>query len=70
MERPASPDPIDDPKGYQDHLLGLLGDDDPAAVQARTPATLRQPVRTSSFARNRRSGRRSNAWRTSRMPRS
>ena len=37
-----SPDPIDDPKGYQDHLLGLLGDDDPAAVQARTPATLRQ----------------------------
>jgi hypothetical protein len=42
MEHPASPDPIDDPKGYQDHLLGLLGDDDPAAVQARTPGTLRE----------------------------
>ena len=42
MERPASPDPISDPKGYQNHLLGLLGDDDPAAVQARTPAALRQ----------------------------
>jgi hypothetical protein len=42
MQRPASPDPISDPKGYQNHLLGLLGDDDPAAVQAKTPATLRQ----------------------------
>jgi len=37
-----SPDPISDPKGYQTHLLGLLGDDDPAAVQASTPPTLRQ----------------------------
>ena len=37
-----SPDPISDPKGYQTHLLGLLGDDDPAAVQAGTPPTLRQ----------------------------
>ncbi|MGZ5298567.1 MAG: DinB family protein [Actinomycetota bacterium] len=42
MQNPASPDPITDPKGYQTHLLGLLGDDDPAAVQARTPASLRQ----------------------------
>jgi DinB superfamily len=42
MQNPVSPDPIDDPKGYQTHLLGLLGDDDPAAVQARTPAALRQ----------------------------
>jgi hypothetical protein len=32
-----SPDPIDDPKGYQQHLLGLLGDHDPAAVQHATP---------------------------------
>ena len=32
-----SPDPIDDPRGYQQHLLGLLGDDDPAAVQDATP---------------------------------
>lgn len=42
MQNPASPDPIGDPKGYQTHLLGLLGEDDPAAVQARTPAALRQ----------------------------
>ena len=33
MQRPTSPDPIDDPQGYQQHLLGLLGDDDPAEVQ-------------------------------------
>jgi hypothetical protein len=30
---PASPDPVADPSGYQRHLLGLLGDDDPAEVQ-------------------------------------
>ncbi len=42
MREETSPDPIEDPKGYQNHLLGLLGDDDPAAVQARTPAALRQ----------------------------
>jgi hypothetical protein len=34
MRRPSSPDPISEPKAYQDHLLGLLGDDDPADVQA------------------------------------
>jgi hypothetical protein len=33
----TSPDPIDDPQGYQRHLLGLLGDDDPAVVQRATP---------------------------------
>jgi hypothetical protein len=33
----SSPDPIDDPQGYQRHLLGLLGDDDPAVVQRATP---------------------------------
>jgi hypothetical protein len=38
------PDPIDDPQGYQKHLLGLLGDDDPAEVQAATPATARATV--------------------------
>ncbi len=42
MPNPVSPDPISDPKAYQEHLLGLLGDDDPAAVQAKTPAALRQ----------------------------
>jgi hypothetical protein len=35
-----SPDPVRDPKAYQDHLLGLLGDEDPALVLAGTPATL------------------------------
>lgn len=39
---PPSPDPIGDPKVYQDHLLAALGDDDPATVQAGTPAALRQ----------------------------
>ncbi|MDH5313278.1 MAG: DinB family protein, partial [Actinomycetota bacterium] len=33
----TSPDPIADPQGYQRHLLELLGDDDPAAVQTATP---------------------------------
>ena len=37
----SSPDPISDPQGYQQHLLDLLGDDDPAEVQAATPARLR-----------------------------
>jgi len=36
MSEPASPDPVTDPSGYQRHLLGLLGDDDPAEVQAAT----------------------------------
>lgn len=31
-----SPDPISEPKAYQDHLLSLLGRDDPAEVQAVT----------------------------------
>lgn len=44
MQQETSPDPISDPQGYQDHLLGLLGDDDPAGVQASTPATLRHLV--------------------------
>lgn len=34
MLRPSSPDPISEPKAYQDHLLGLLGDDDPDEAQA------------------------------------
>jgi len=33
----ASPDPVADPGGYQQHLLGWLGDDDPAEVQAGSP---------------------------------
>ena len=39
-----SPDPIDDPKAYQSHLLALLGPDDPAAVQERTASRLRAIV--------------------------
>jgi DinB superfamily len=34
MQRPSSPDPISEPKAYQDHLLGLLGEDDPSEAQA------------------------------------
>ena len=33
---PSSPDPVGDPKGYQDMLVGLVGDDDPAEVQSGT----------------------------------
>jgi len=39
-----SPDPIGDPKAYQDFLLAALGNDDPATVQAGTPAAMRQLV--------------------------
>jgi hypothetical protein len=41
MMRTQSPDPIDEPAEYQRHLLGILGDDDPAEVQRTTPAALR-----------------------------
>ena len=40
----AAPNELTDPRGYQRHLLGLLGDDDPAEVQAATPAGLRALV--------------------------
>jgi hypothetical protein len=40
----SSPDPIDDPSAYQQHLLGLLGDDDPADVQAASAAAWRALV--------------------------
>jgi DinB family protein len=38
------PNPVADPKGYQQALLSYLGDDDPAEVQAGTPALLRKLV--------------------------
>jgi hypothetical protein len=41
MNEMRSPDPVDEPKAYQEHLLGLLGDDDPAEVQTGTPAAWR-----------------------------
>ena len=37
----ASPDPVAAAAAYQQHLLSLLGPDDPAAVQAQTPSALR-----------------------------
>ena len=44
MSGVRSPDPVDEPKAYQEHLLGLLGLDDPAEVQAGTPAAWRALV--------------------------
>jgi hypothetical protein len=41
----AAPDPVNDPKAYQELLLSYLGDDDPAAAQAETPDRLRALVR-------------------------
>jgi hypothetical protein len=37
----TTPHPVDDPRGYQRFILSKLGDDDPAEVQAATPAILR-----------------------------
>jgi hypothetical protein len=39
-----SPDPVADAKAYQDMLVGLVGTDDPAEIQALTPARLRALV--------------------------
>jgi hypothetical protein len=46
----TSPDPIDDPSAYQQHLLGLLGDDDPADVQAASAAAWRALVAEAEHA--------------------
>lgn len=40
----ASPDPVREAKAYQDLLVGLVGDDDPAEVQAGTPERIRALV--------------------------
>lgn len=40
----ASPDPISEPHAYQQHLLGLLGTNDPVRVQEATPGHLRSLV--------------------------
>ena len=37
----SSPDPVREPKAYQDYLVGLVGDEDPAAVQRAGPARIR-----------------------------
>ena len=44
-----SPDPVDNPSGYQRMLLELVGDDDPVAVQQTTPAELRRIVEEAGF---------------------
>jgi hypothetical protein len=44
MQQATSPDPVDDPKGYQDMLVGLVGADDPAEIQAAAPELVRQLV--------------------------
>jgi len=36
MDEFRSPDPVSEPEAYQNYLLSLLGDDDPAQVQAGT----------------------------------
>lgn len=43
-EMSAVNDPIEDPHGYQTMLIELVGDDDPADVQAATSAALRRLV--------------------------
>jgi hypothetical protein len=39
-----SPDPVTDPKAYQELLIGLVGDDDPAVVQRGTASWIRAVV--------------------------
>jgi hypothetical protein len=39
-----SPDPVADPLEYQQALLAMLGEDDPAAAQSETPRRLRELV--------------------------
>lgn len=41
MTPDRTPDPVEDPTGYQRMILSLLGDDDPAEVQAGTPDAVR-----------------------------
>jgi len=40
----TSPDPVRAAKAYQESLLAALGDDDPAAAQATTPARIRRLI--------------------------
>jgi hypothetical protein len=44
VDATTSPDPVAEPKAYQDHLLGLLGTDDPGQVQVGTPEAWRALV--------------------------
>jgi hypothetical protein len=38
----VSPDPVSEPAAYQQYLLGLLGDDDPAVAQDSTADKLKE----------------------------
>lgn len=44
MPAAASPDPVAEASAYQQMLLSLLGDDDPAAVQAQTLQAVREMI--------------------------
>ena len=45
MERVPSPDPVTEAAAYQRHLVGLVGDDDPADVQATAADAWRALIR-------------------------
>jgi hypothetical protein len=54
MQTAASPDPVSAPKAYQDLLVSLVGDDDPAEVQAATPQLVRELLADAGADVNRR----------------
>jgi hypothetical protein len=58
MQNDASPDPVSDPKGYQDLLVSLVGTDDPVEAQAATLGLIRQLAAEAGadFARRPREG--------------
>jgi hypothetical protein len=45
MERVPTPDPVSQAAEYQDYLVGLVGEDDPAEVQAAGPDAWRELLR-------------------------
>ena len=45
MKRVATPDPVSEAAAYQRYLVGLVGDDDPADVQAAGPDGWREMLR-------------------------
>jgi hypothetical protein len=66
MERVPTPDPVSQSAEYQDYLVGLIGEQDPADVQAAGPDAW--PARASPNAPNPTSGRSWSAWATRRTP--
>jgi hypothetical protein len=49
IQRTTSPDPVAAPDAYRIEILGWLGDDDPATVQAATASRLRAIVRAAGI---------------------